>query len=709
MKSMAFRIVVCLRNTLEALHGAKRSGLTGALATLALAAAPLASLQAQTGPFSPNDWPPTINANATVDYTVLDPNAAFNSPAGWNNVLSLAGGGDQTYSTITLNGQTGDQTTSTYLNIVDPNYTQFADTPVIDVLLQVYGNSFLYNPDGTGKNVDFLEGQLNYLTGAPAGTIPPGANNGHWNWMLLEVTNAIDAKTGFRYLGDTSYPQQTGGQSGGVNSGTLRLEGIGTGLAVRAIAIGPQGAFGSSNQVNVFASAPVCAPEPDVNLTYVDFNQKVTNNLIVINDVNLGETYETQTGAGPPDDLRTAIYSTSGLMNFGILSNYLGQPCNTPHTMELGIEFYDDPSMAGSTFGPSQYATDAQGDLATYTGSPYTMAGSGKWLKVAFYINQVDLEGAGTSPLTGGPTLIFNGAFPMIDRVELGVIREGTNALAGQIPAPDYRINPLICDTNYGYYAEWDPHDGITNNLDVGTSGGDQQMVVQMAGPTNDQRLAEAPAPGSGNNNIQFALLNQAFGPNLQDNSHVSMVLTYYDDPALAGAKLAPNAYYSLVNGTPTIIGAPHAPYNVSVTLKGTGKWQDAYFELPDVNFQGVNQGPQSVVRFQTTPADPNNKDTGDIFVSRVRFDVIRPCGPFEGINMLQPAGITAGTNANVNVQWFGTATLQSATNLTGSYNSVLSITNHQANTYTEPTTNSANFFRLKYPPYPPYLGTNAP
>src|SRR5208283_5711460 len=230
-------------------------------AAWALAAAPT---QAQTGPFSPSNWPPTINASAAVDYVIIDPNAVFTTPAGWNANLILPSGGDQAYSGITLSGLFGDQMTSVNLNIADPNYTIFANVPVIDILVQVYGNSSLYNADGTGKGVGFLEGQLNYLTTPSAGTVPLGANNGVWNWMLFTVTNLVDPATGFRYVGDTSYPPQTGGQFGGVNGGTLRLQGIGVGLTVRAIALGPQGAFGTSNQINVFTAAAPCSPEPAV-------------------------------------------------------------------------------------------------------------------------------------------------------------------------------------------------------------------------------------------------------------------------------------------------------------------------------------------------------------------------------------------------------------------------------------------------------------
>jgi hypothetical protein len=676
-----------------------RSGLIAA-AVWALATA---AAQAQTGPFSPSNWPPTISATAAVDYVIIDPNATFDTPSGWNGVVTLANGGDQAYTGITLNGLFGDQMTSDNLNIADPNYTMFADMPVIDILLEVYGNSSLYNADGSGKGVGVLEGQLNFLTTPSAGTVPPGANNAVWNWMLLSVTNPIDPATGFRYVGDTSYPPQIGGQVGGVNSGTLRIQGIGAGLTVRAVALGPQGAFGTSNQVNVFTAAAACPAEPPVNLTYVDFNQVVSNHLTVINDANQNETFIVQSGVGPAGDLRTAIQSTTGLMNFGILSNYLGLPCNTPRTMKLGLEVYDDPSLIGTQIMPAQYATDAQGDLGTYAGSPYTLTGTGKWLKLAFLIPGVDLVGVGTAPLTGGPTLSFvNGGYPFIDRIELGIIRAGTNALAGQDPEPDYFMNPLICTTNYGYYAEWDPHDGITNNVDVGSSGGDQLMVVQMAGPADDQRLAEAPAPGSGDLNIQFALLNNVFGPNLQDNANVSIALTYYDDPNLVGAGIGLNAYNSYVNGIATIIGGPPAPYNARAILKGTGKWVDAYFYLPNVDFIGVNQGPQSVCRLVTSRAVSTNQDSGVVFVSRVRYDVIRPCGPFEGINMLQSIGIQQ-TNQVPKVNWFGSATLQAAPAVGGLYTNVLSVTNTLTNSYSPPGVNPAQFFRLQYPPYPSF------
>jgi hypothetical protein len=335
--------------------------------------------------------------------------------------------------------------------------------------------------------------------------------------------------------------------------------------------------------------------------------------------------------------------------------------------------------------------------VGTYGGSFYTLTGSGKWLRLAFWVPGVNLSGINTAPLTGGPRLLFYDGYPFIDRIELGVARTGSNPLAGLDPDPTFNVDPLVCSTNYGYYAELDLHAGITNGLDVGTSGGDQNMVVEEAGPPEDRRLSLAPA--AGNNNIQFAIVNEAFGPSYQDNARVAMALTYYDDPAMAGARLYPWPYRSFVNGVSTIV-FPQAPYNRRETLAGSGTWKVATFELPNANFEGVNQGPQSLVRFQTDPAVAGDPATGYIHVSRVRYNVVRPCGPHQGINMFQTPTIANATN-NVNVGWFGQATLQSAPTLPPAWADVLSATNAMTNTYSTPAAGEPRFFRLKFPPLP--------
>lgn len=641
------------------------------------------------GPFSQSDWPASIAQNGNVDYRIFDPYATFSFPSGWNNVMTIpASAGDQTWTSVTLNGELGYQMTGTYLNLADPSpyWLKYTNVPVIDILLNVYGNSSMYDANGNGLPITYSYGNAAIATYIHSGTFPLGANNGQWNWVLISVTNVPDVN-GYRIVGDPTYGT-TG--YGGINGGTIRIEGFGSGFTVRAFAMGPHGVFGTTNQINRFAAPIACSPEPTNNLAWIDFNLNTSNNLSVMNNAGIGETYTVQSGVGPAGDQRTAMQPTS-LAEFPILNNYLGQPCNQNLTMQVCLEFYDDPALAGSSFAPYQFATDYQGDLANYTGSPYSLTGSGQWLKVAFYVGPLNLNGVNTAPLTGGPLIRFNGGIPYIDRVEVGLIRTGTNALAGQIPDSNYHINPFICSTNFGYYAEWNPTAGITNNVDIpGT------YSTATVGPANDQRIAEVPNSISGGSAayLQWNLLNQVFGPNQQDNADVIISLTYYDDPALAGNTLFPNVYSTLVDGNTGTI-SPSSPYNVPVTLQGSGQWQEAHFELPNVNFQ--NGASQYVCRYAAS---------APVYVSRVRYDVLRPCGLFEGIDYLQSLGMTS-TNAQLNLNWLGQASLQGAPAVTGTYTNVVSVTNIASNIYTPPMTNGSGFFRLQFPGYPANLSTS--
>ena len=620
--------------------------------------------RAQTGPFSPTDWPTTVNPNVTVDYGIFDPNAVFTSESGWSQTVTLSGGGDQTFGTITLGGLTGDQQTGSYFNVADSNYANWQNVPVLDILMEVYGNGALYTASGSPINTSWLEGTLlsgpqNNLDAVNAGPTPAGVDNSQWNWLLFEIPNNVSALTGQRYVGYLPSNATGSDANGGVNGGTLRIQNV-SGLIVRAIAIGPQGAFGTSNQVNVFAPPPACPAEPDVNLAFIDINAGITNNLVVLN--NADQTVSYQSNVGPANDKRKAVQATGTYMNFGILNDYLGAPCNFPRPMKVCVEFYDDPALIGATLGPEMYASDSTGDTATYGGPLFTLTGSGQWLRVAFVVPNVDLAGINTGTLTGGPRLVFSGGFPFIDRAELGVYRSGTNLLAGLDPDTTFYLDPNICTTNYANYAELDLQNNVNNNLGVGSSGGDQLMVVEMAGPPNDQRLSER--PDGGDNNIQFAILNQAFGPTYQDNARVAQVLTYYDDPAMVGAQLYPQVYQSWVGGSSSLKFPNQG--QVAVTLTGSGKWLDAYFELPDANFAGVNQGPQSLVRYETAPAKAGDPTTGYIHVTRVRYAVIRPCGPYAGVNLLQTnkpisefGDTVAGfqdnfTSATMNTNWMG-------------------------------------------------------
>jgi hypothetical protein len=117
------------------------------------------------------------------------------------------------------------------------------------------------------------------------------------------------------------------------------------------------------------------------------------------------------------------------------------------------------------------------------------------------------------------------------------------------------------------------------------------------------------------------------------------------------------------------------------------------------MKFNGVNQGPQAAARFVLSDK---------IFFSRVRYAVIRPCGPKAGVNLLadcKPAGapplaINLNADKTVRVSWPTNAVgfgLQSSTNLSLlQWTAVTNATVVQGtqNTLTEPAIGN-RFYRL--------------
>jgi len=89
--------------------------------------------------------------------------------------------------------------------------------------------------------------------------------------------------------------------------------------------------------------------------------------------------------------------------------------------------------------------------------------------------------------------------------------------------------------------------------------------------------------------------------------------------------------YKTLVGGV-EVIG--FTPGSYAVTLAGTGTWREAYWEIADVKFSGVNQLPQAAARFNTYPAP--EATSAKIFFTSIRYAVIRPCGPNAGVNLLE-------------------------------------------------------------------------
>ena len=584
---------------------------------------------AQQGPFPVDAWPPTVNKTVNVQYvSVADTLAALNDR--WLPNLSILSGGDQETVDIQIGGFPAKKVTGNNLNVADLNqgFTQWAELETIDVLMQVYGDSALLNSAGQPRSFNFLLGTLPELVAPVGGRISVEAKNAKWNWVLFRVPNGTRPSDGSRYVGSIPANAQGATGNGGVNGGTIRLEGV-PNLIVRAIAWGPLGAFGEPEAVNVFSPPDACDPEPNTNYAWADIAANASNHLEVLNNGNQESIIET--GIGPAGDRRRTVRAKGNHLNFGITGNYLGKSCNDPRTIKVCIEYYDDPSSKDVvSFGPEAFATDAVSGIGFFpeTGRQ-TLKGSGKWERRSWVIPSVNLRGVNTAPLTGGPRFIFTGGSVSISRVDMAILREGTHPLAGQDPLSDCFSDPSICLGLYGDFAEMDLAKGIFDGLKPGSSGGDQEMIQEEAGPVNDRRMAIRPAMDEGSPAfrhiyLNFAITDEKMGPSSQPGARLAICATYYDDPALVGSNFRPEVYQSERIGTVTLA---FTAGNSAVALEGTGTWREAYFELPDVKFLGVNQGPQAAARFALT---------GKIPITRLRYAVIRPCGPTQGKNLLE-------------------------------------------------------------------------
>src|ERR1041385_5972426 len=139
----------------------------------------------------------------------------------------------------------------------------------------------------------------------------------------------------------------------------------------------------------------------NVNLAAIDFNAGYTNQLQVINDPGTGQGVTFANNIGPAGDQRNAVIPTGFYLNFGILSNYLGQPCNDNVPIKVCVDYYDDPAFAGNSvyFGPQTYATDSLGDTATLPASSLALLqGTGKWIRQSWIIPSANLLGVNTAP-----------------------------------------------------------------------------------------------------------------------------------------------------------------------------------------------------------------------------------------------------------------------------------------------------------------------
>jgi len=616
------------------------------------------------GPYDPDQWPSVADPTKIVHFVSTD-NTFTPLSDSWTPTLSILSGGDQETAPVTLRTRAGLKVHGNYLNTADSGYTEWADNDTIDILMQVYGDDAILSGAGQPRNFNFLIGTLPFseLSFPLGGQIPVVAKNQKWNWVLFRITNGTRPSDGLRFLGSLPPNSQGANQFGGVNGGTIRAEGV-PNLTVRVVAFGEQGAFGEPSDYTDFEPPDECEPEPLTNHAFLDLQNTNAHHMVVLSGGD--QATEIVGDAGIPfEDQRRAVRALGSYMNFAVTNNFLGLPCNTPRAMKICVEFYDDPLLAGARFGPDAYATDATGSVGLVPDVRlYTLRGSGEWKKIAWTIPSASLFGVNVTPLTAGPRLVFQNGQPFISRFDLAVLRVSPHPLAGQDPLTNCFEDPDICTTNYGNYVEMDLAGGIFNGLAPGTSGGDQEMIQAEAGPAGDLRPAIRPAhndgtPGFAHHYLNLSIVNQALGPSTQPNAHLAICMTYYDDPALAGQSFRPEVYITERNG---VNGFAFTPGNIAVVLEGTDSWREAYFELPDVKFNGVNQGPQAAARFFAS---------GKIFFSRARYGVIRPCGPLAGQNALVECSrvplLIQSDGVNVRMSWVSTLadwTIQSTTSL---------------------------------------------
>lgn len=597
------------------------------LTALLLLATAAMRLGAQTGPFSPDQWPATIDLSRPVHFVSTD--GLLPSPGeNWTPDLTILSGGDQLTGEFTIGGYQGLKVLGNYLNVADAGFEAWAEVETIDILIQAYGDAALFNAAGAPRDFNFLTGVLPELAFPVGGQVAVEARNRKWNWILFRIPNGIRASDGTRFVGSIPANAQGASTAGGVNGGTIRLEGV-PNLVVRAVAFGPQGVFGEPEAVNQFFPADTCDPEPPTHRVSLDVHTGASDHLEVLNDGDQTVTFVEN--VGPAGDRRRAVTPNGMFLNFGITENYLGKPCNDPRAVKVCVSFYDDPAFAGLEvrFGPEAYATDELGGIAFYPADQrQLLAGSGQWLRRSWIVPAVNLKGVNAGAFTAGPRFISENGQVAVSRVDLAVLRVGDHPLAGQDPLADCFADPGICSGIYGNVAELDLAKEIRNGLDVGSSGGDQEMIQEEAGPASDRRQAIRPAreDGSGafrHEYLNFAITDEVLGPSSQPPAHLAICVEYYDDPALVGARFKPEVYQTEANGLNTLAFTPDSFF---VTLEGTDAWRTAYWEIPNMKFLGVNQGPQAAARFVLSDK---------IFVSRVRYGVLRPCGPTAGENPL--------------------------------------------------------------------------
>ncbi|MEW6237132.1 MAG: hypothetical protein AB1656_17255 [Candidatus Omnitrophota bacterium] len=571
-------------------------------------------------------WPPKTDFSAEeVHYWSGDDFLTAAIPSGKGNYfeacLSVLTGGDQVTADVTIGGKSAKKANTTYFNVADELYFIWPEYPVVDVLVQYFANS-----ESKRADFGFLLGQLGNLHGVSGYSFESVTDA--YEWRLFRIDN-VSGWLGNDLSGSGPY--------GGVNGGTIRFERV-SGVIFRAIAIGPEGAFGEPEDINT-AKTVEFNPDDYAILAEWDLNKGVVNGLDLYKVTSGDQETIVSDDVGPANDKRKAARpamdnGTDGIkdlyVNWAILNEQFGPASQPGFRVKVVAEYYDDPALVGIIFGPEAYKT-AGDQIAFYPEANRTVIqGTDRWMEAEWYVPDVKLSGVNVSP-QGAARFAYSGPV-FISRLRLGAIRTA-GIYEGVDPIPDsYPFDP----DPYGIYAELDLDKGLVDHLDMGGGGGDQEHIIDgNIGPAGDKRFAVRPALNKGttpfDRYVNFAILDEIFGPSNQPNAVFKVAVDYYDDPALVGERFGPEVYQSSVFGT---LGFKWYPTELRATIEGTGEWRTAAWQIDDMNFSGVNVGPQGAARFWYT-------DNGAIYISRVRYAVIRPKGKNAGVDMLADVPLT--------------------------------------------------------------------
>ena len=312
-----------------------------------------------------DEWPSTTDFSADVHFWSADDFLYDSIPSGegdlFDSTLLILTGGDQVTEDVTVGGLTAKKSVSPYFNVADELFFLLPDLPVIDVLVLYFANS-----ESKRDNLGFLLGTLpsaynHYVDGFTFESVTD-----QYEWRLFRVDNSG------AWAGNLHDDAQGTTTYGGINGGTIRL-GNTNGLIFRAIAFGPEGAFGEPEDINVSQAVEFNPDDYGIAAEW-DINNGVVDGLDVYRDTGGDQEIVESSDVGPADDKRTAIRpaiddgsdATQDIyVNWEILDERFGPTSQPSAKCKIVAEYYDDPALTGTIFGPEVYVT--AGDELAFT------------------------------------------------------------------------------------------------------------------------------------------------------------------------------------------------------------------------------------------------------------------------------------------------------------------------------------------------------